>query len=189
MGRGECGVFCGVNFFYLSAGFISIFKAGRVLNSLIIPLDLHLMMLTFNKYYFLLAILLFTTEVLIALYVKAGFIRHYFGDFLVVILLYCFVKGFLKISVIKTATGVLLFAYFIEMLQYLGFVKLIGLENNLFANVVLGNYFEWADMLAYSLGIIVVLGAENFKIILRVIINGKPEMNSCNNKIKRSKLN
>jgi len=119
-------------------------------------------MLTFNKKYFLLAVLLFITEVLIAIYFKVGFIRHYFGDFLVVILIYCFVKSFLKISVLKAAIGVLLFAYFIELLQYLNFVKWIGLGDNRLANVVLGNYFEWADMLAYTVGILFVLGIEKF---------------------------
>lgn len=117
-------------------------------------------MLTLNKNYFLLAVLLFITEVLIAVYFQAGFIRHYFGDFLVVILIYCFVKSFLKISVIKAAIGVLLFAYFIELLQYLNFVKWIGLGDNRMANVVLGNYFEWADMVAYTLGVLFVLVME-----------------------------
>jgi len=119
-------------------------------------------MFIFNKNYFLTAGILFITEVLIALYVKAGFIRHYFGDFLVVILIYCFVKSFLKISILKAAIAVLLFAYFIEFLQYLNFVKWIGLGDNRLVNVVLGNYFEWADMLAYTLGILFVLGVEKF---------------------------
>jgi len=50
------------------------------------------MKLTFNKYYFALAALLFVTEVLIARYVTNNFIRSYFGDVLVVILIHCFVK-------------------------------------------------------------------------------------------------
>lgn len=116
--------------------------------------------LTFNKNYFFLAVLLFIIEVLIATFLRSGFIRHYFGDFLVVILLYCLVKSFLNIPVIYAAIGVLLFAYFIELLQYLDFLKRIGLENIRLANVVLGNYFEWADMLAYTLGILFVLAAE-----------------------------
>lgn len=117
-------------------------------------------MFTFNKRYFFIAVILFITEVLIATFLKTGFIRHYFGDFLVVILIYCFVKSFLKIPVLTAAMGVLVFAYFIELLQYLEFVKWIGLEENQMANVVLGNYFEWADMLAYTLGILFVLGVE-----------------------------
>ena len=80
-------------------------------------------MFSFNPKYFLLTILLFVTEVLIAVYLHDGFIRPYFGDFLVVILIYCFVKSFANIPVIKTAVGVLLFSYFVEMTQYFKLVK------------------------------------------------------------------
>lgn len=119
-------------------------------------------MLTFNKNYFIFAVLLLVIEVLIATFLKAGFIRHYVGDFLVVMLIYCFVKSFF-IPVFPAIIGVLLFAYFIEFLQYLNFVKSIGLGNNKLANVVLGNYFEWADVVAYTLGIIAVLGVEKMR--------------------------
>lgn len=119
-------------------------------------------MFTFNKNYFLSAVILFILEVLIATFLETGFIRHYFGDFLVVILIYCFLKSFLKISVLKASIWVLIFAYFIELLQYLDFVKWIGLGDNRLANVLLGNYFEWADMLAYTLGILLVIGVENY---------------------------
>ena len=124
-------------------------------------------MLTFNKRYFLLTVILFVTEVLIATFLKTGVIRHYVGDFLVVILTYGFVKSFLKVPVIYAAIGVLLFAFFIELLQYFNFIKLIGLENNRLVNVVLGNYFEWADILAYTLGITAVLLAEKNNLIYR----------------------
>lgn len=117
-------------------------------------------MIIFNKKYFSFAVLLFIIEVLIATFLKSGFIRHYFGDFLVVILIYCFVKSFLNVSVFTAAVGVLLFAYFIEMLQYLNFVKWVGLGDNRLANVVLGNYFEWVDMLAYTAGILLVILVE-----------------------------
>ncbi len=122
-------------------------------------------MFTFNKKYFLGTIILFLIEVLIATFFETGFIRHYVGDFIVVILIYCFVRSFLIIPVLPAAIGVLFFAYFIEILQYLEFVKWISLENNRFANVVLGNYFEWADMLAYTLGIAVVIISEKLSSI------------------------
>ena len=70
-------------------------------------------MFSFNPKYFFLTVLLFVTEVLIALYLNDGFIRPYFGDFLVVMLIYCFVKSIANLPVIKTAVGVLLFSYFV----------------------------------------------------------------------------
>jgi glucan phosphoethanolaminetransferase (alkaline phosphatase superfamily) len=119
------------------------------------------MKVQFNGKYFALAILIFIIEVLIALYVHDQIIRPYIGDVLVVILIYCFVKAFFNFPVIKTAIGVLLFSYAVETLQYFEFVKLIGLEKNRLANVVIGNYFAWMDILAYSLGIVIVLLAEH----------------------------
>ena len=117
-------------------------------------------MFSFNPKYFLLTILLFVTEVLIAVYLHDGFIRPYFGDFLVVILIYCFVKSFANIPVIKTAVGVLLFSYFVEMTQYFKLVKWLGLQHSKLAVVVLGNAFAWTDMVAYTLGIGAILLVE-----------------------------
>lgn len=126
-------------------------------------------MLRFHKGYFLLAALLFVTEVLIALLMNDRFIRPYFGDFLVVILMYSFIRSFLQISVVKLAIAVLLFAYIIEILQYLNLVKLLGLQDSKFANTVIGNSFEWTDMLAYTFGIAVVIFIE--KCIAKKAIN------------------
>ena len=98
-------------------------------------------------------ILLFLTEVLIAMYVHDNFIRPYVGDFLVVILLYCFACSFIQAPVVPMALAVLLFSYLIETLQYFNAVQLLGLGNSRLANVVLGNYFTWADIISYTLGI------------------------------------
>ncbi len=114
----------------------------------------------FHKTYFILTILLFLTEVFIALYVHDSFIRPYFGDVLVVILIYCFVKSFLKVPMLPLAIGVLLFAFLVETLQYFDIVKKLGLENSKLANVVIGNSFAWADIWCYVAGIAIVLAAE-----------------------------
>jgi hypothetical protein len=114
-------------------------------------------MLTFNKKFFLFAIILFVIEVLIALFVRDNFVRPYFGDYLVVILIYCAIRTFIKAPVINIAIGVLLFSYLIEVLQYFRLVDRIGLQDNLVAKTVIGYGFEWKDILAYTLGIITVL--------------------------------
>lgn len=111
------------------------------------------MKLRFNYIYFILTILIFITEVLIAIYLHDGFIRPYVGDFLVVILIYCFVRSFLQAPVIPVALAVLAFSYLVEIMQYFNLVKLIGLEHSRIANIVIGNYFTWTDILSYTLGI------------------------------------
>ena len=119
-------------------------------------------MIRFHKIYFLLAILLFITEVLIALYVKDAIIRPYVGDFLVVMLVYCSIRAFLNFSVRSTAIFTLLFAYAVEIAQYLNMLKWLGLENNRFARIVLGSSFEWIDMLAYTLGAVFIIIVEKY---------------------------
>lgn len=118
-------------------------------------------LLTFNKYYFLLFLLVFVTEVLIALYVRDSFVRPYLGDVLVVILIYCFVRSFLKINVWPAAIGVLLFAFAVEFAQYLNLVDVLDLQHSRLARTVIGTSFSWLDMLTYVVGIVIVIVTEN----------------------------
>ncbi len=121
-------------------------------------------MLTFSKKYLILTLLLFLTEVLIALFAHDKIIRPYFGDLLVVILLYCLVKSFINWSITITALSALLFSYLVETLQYFHLVHRLGLDHSKIANIVIGNYFAWADILAYTLGILIVLGIEKLNL-------------------------
>jgi hypothetical protein len=114
-------------------------------------------MFKFKIKYLILAAILFIIEVLIAIYVHDNFIRPNVGDFLVVILLYCLIRGIFDIKVSKAAVFVLIFAFIVEFLQYLHIVQVLGLQNNKIARVVIGNSFSWLDLLCYTLGILFVL--------------------------------
>lgn len=116
--------------------------------------------LHFNLRYFLLFLLLFFIEVLIALYSHHSVLRAYIGDVLVVILIYCFIKAFFKLPVLVTAISVLLFSYIIEMLQYFNIVEVLGLQHYPLARTVIGTSFSWLDILSYTAGIIIVLIVE-----------------------------
>ncbi|GCC50098.1 DUF2809 domain-containing protein [Chryseotalea sanaruensis] len=117
-------------------------------------------MIRFSKTYFIIALLIFVVEVLIALFIRDRIIRPYLGDVLVVILIYCFIKSFLSWPYQLTAMGVLLFSFFIEWLQSINFVEKIGLKHSTLANTIIGNSFAWLDILAYIVGIIIVLVIE-----------------------------
>ena len=119
-------------------------------------------MLTFNKNYFGLAILIFTIEVLIALFVRDNFVRPYLGDVLVVILIYCFVKSFLRLPVFMLALLVLAFSFTIEFLQYLNIVEKLGLQKSAIARTVIGTSFVWIDLVAYMAGIAIILVVEKY---------------------------
>ena len=117
-------------------------------------------MLSFSFRYFLFALALFLIEVFIALYVHDSFIRPYVGFYLVVMLMYCAVRTFIKITPVKLAIGVLLFSYVIEVLQYFSIVDRLGLSDNNLAKTVIGFGFEWIDLLAYTLGVATILVLE-----------------------------
>src|SRR5262245_36912847 len=120
-------------------------------------------MITFNLRFFLFALALFITEVLIALFIHDRFIRPYGGDYLVAILIYCSVRTVIKSSPLKISIGVLLFSYLIETLQYFKIVDRLGLAGNMVAKIVIGYGFEWLDLLAYTLGILTVLFLEKLR--------------------------
>lgn len=124
-------------------------------------------MLKFNKHYFISTIILLCIEVFIAEYMHDAFIRPYGGDFLVVIMIYCFVKSFLNAPVFSTAYAVLIFAYVVELSQYFHLVRVIGLERSKIALLFFGDHFSVTDLLAYTLGIIVVIFTENMRLSLK----------------------
>jgi SanA protein len=114
-------------------------------------------LLTFNKIYFLLFIIFLFLEIAIAAFLKTGFIRYTFGDYLVVILLYCFIKSFFSIKPTRAATIALLIAYGVETLQFFNLLQLLGLESNTLAKLILGSTFHFEDIIAYTLGIFTIL--------------------------------
>ncbi|MGZ3757830.1 MAG: ribosomal maturation YjgA family protein [Mucilaginibacter sp.] len=111
----------------------------------------------FYKGYFLLAVILFAIEVYIGTYMHDAIIRPYGGDFLVVILIYCFVKSFFNTSPFVTACRVLAFAYVVEVSQYFHLVTLLGWEHSKAAAIIMGTSFSFTDLLMYTLGIGAVL--------------------------------
>jgi Protein of unknown function (DUF2809) len=117
-------------------------------------------LLKFNSKYFLCAIILFVIEIMIAKFAHDKIIRPYVGDFLVVILIYCLVKAFFNTPVFVTAIAVLLFSYAVETAQYFNIVNMLGLQNSRLAKIIIGSSFEWADLVVYTAGILVVVVTE-----------------------------
>ena len=98
--------------------------------------------------------ILLLIEILIARFVNDNFIRPYLGDFLVVILLYCFLMAISRISVLKGLFVVLLFSFAVEFFQLINIVKVLQYQPPQVVMIVLGSSFSVWDLLAYSLGII-----------------------------------
>lgn len=111
------------------------------------------MRLKLKKTYLTIALSLFHIEIAIALFLKTGFIRHTFGDFLVVILLYAIFRGLTDLSVRASSLVVLLIAYGIEFLQLTTFLAYFNLQDSYTAKLIFGSTFQVTDLVAYTLGI------------------------------------
>jgi hypothetical protein len=100
-------------------------------------------------------ILLFVVEVIIATKLNGHhFIRAYFGDFLVVMLVYCAVKAFWNVQPKRLAIGVFLFACVIELAQLFHLADVLHLTG--WARVVLGTSFSFHDILMYAAGCVAI---------------------------------
>ena len=108
----------------------------------------------FNYKYFLTTVFLILVEVSIAtIFKNIVWLRSYFGDVLVVILIYTFVLSFFDVkNKMILNLGIFIFACIIEFAQYYHFGELLGFKNNKIAMIVLGNSFSWVDILCYAIG-------------------------------------
>jgi hypothetical protein len=118
----------------------------------------------FKRNYFLISLALLLIEIMIGAFLHDRLIRPYAGDFLVVILLYCFVRAFLNLRVVPVAAGVLLFSYFIEWTQYLKLADHLQLGHHSLSRILLGDYFSWTDMLCYTAGFLTAVALERIQI-------------------------
>lgn len=116
-----------------------------------------------NKKYLLIAVIFLIIEILIAVFVHDAFVRPFLGDMLVVILIYTFIKAFIKISYLKAAFIVWIFAILVEVSQHFNLIGILGLQDSEMGKAVLGNSFSWMDILMYSLGIILILFVEKLR--------------------------
>lgn len=115
--------------------------------------------LTFSLKYFLLSILLFFIEVLIAtVFRDIFFVRAYLGDVIVVILLYTLVKSFVIIKDNrKLILGIFIFSCIIEWAQYFHIADKLGFPPGSIMYVIVGNSFSWVDIACYAAGCLLLL--------------------------------
>ena len=95
---------------------------------------------------------LLLAEIGIALFVHDGFIRPYFGDVLVTVLLCCLCRVAFPKGIKWLPLYVFLFAAFVEAMQYVDLVALLGWENNVILSIIMGRSFSYVDMICYGAG-------------------------------------
>ena len=101
-------------------------------------------------------------EIYIAVCVNGGFVRHYLGDVLAVILLYAFVRAIFSVTPSNLALKIFAFAATLELAQYFGAVQILGIENKIL-KIMIGGTFDFADLLCYAVGCILAGAAEKFE--------------------------
>ena len=97
-------------------------------------------------------LIIFLTELLIALFVRDRFVRPYVGDMLVVVLIYTFIRVFLPEKPRVLPVYVLMFSTAVELMQGLRIVEALGLQNDPFFSVLIGTTFDPKDIACYAVG-------------------------------------
>ncbi|MGM9474870.1 DUF2809 domain-containing protein [Pedobacter sp. GSP4] len=115
------------------------------------------MKLTFSSKFLFIFLAILIIEILIAKYLHDAFIRPFGGDVLVVVLIYAFLRTFLKTNNKKLALGILVFACLIELFQKLHYVRWFGWEHNKLMCTLLGTSFSYYDLLAYFVGYLIII--------------------------------
>lgn len=110
--------------------------------------------------YALVFFLLLLTEILIALYVHDNFIRPYFGDVLVTILLCCLCRIVVPKGIPALPLYLFIFSAFVEFSQYFQLVKFLGLENNKLLSTIMGTTYSTVDLVCYGVGCFIFWAAE-----------------------------
>ena len=108
------------------------------------------------------AILILETEIYIAICVKGGFVRHYAGDVLAVILLYALTRAIFSAPPLNLPLKIFAFAAALELAQYFGAVQILGIENKIL-KVMIGGTFDFADLLCYAAGCVLAGISEKFE--------------------------
>ena len=101
-------------------------------------------------------------EIYIAICVKGGFVRHYAGDVLAVILLYALARAAFSEPPSNLPLKIFAFAAALELAQYLSAVQILGVENKIL-KVMIGGTFDFVDLLCYAAGCVLAGGAEKFE--------------------------
>ncbi|MDP2688303.1 MAG: DUF2809 domain-containing protein [Aequorivita sp.] len=120
------------------------------------------------KNYFIAFSTLFLVEFAIAYFHFNPFIRGFLGDVLVILLLYSFLKIFIRNNILKTAVFVLGFAYFVELLQFFKLAEKFNIQSEILLTLI-GSVFDFYDLVAYSIGFLLILLIEKYSLKMKTL--------------------
>ena len=121
------------------------------------------MKLGISRGYLFAFLILFIVIVLIAVFGTSGFIRDHFGDILIVILIYCFIKSFVRNRMKWLPLAIFIFSVLVEIGQYFDIVERLGLADIAIARIAIGMTFDPWDILMYFIGCVLLYLFEVYK--------------------------
>ena len=110
------------------------------------------MKINLNLKYLLATLTLLLLIIYIAIYIPGGFIRDHFGDIIIVIFIYCFIKSFITTESKWLIPGIFIFATLVEIGQYFNMVYHLGLYDISIARIAIGTTFDIWDIVMYFIG-------------------------------------
>ena len=108
------------------------------------------------------AAMILAVEIYIATCIKGGFVRHYAGDVLAVILLYALARAAFSVPPLNLPLKIFAFAAALELAQYFGAVQILGVESKIL-KIMIGGTFDFADLLCYAAGCVMAGAYEKFE--------------------------
>ena len=119
-----------------------------------------------------LATVLVIVEYCIAYYLSTGFIRTVLNDVFIAMLVYSVVRAFSSWSPIRLGVSVWIFTLLVEVSQLFQLTEHLGLPRTQETLMVFGNTFDWRDVLAYTVGIFIVVAIDR-SMCLKKVENSK----------------
>ncbi len=110
-----------------------------------------------RKYYFIWSAVLLITEILIgSVFKNFHWLRAYGGDILVIPLIYCLVRIFLKVLPRLMPFLMCCIGFLAETAQYFHLSDRLGFERGSLMSIIIGTSFSWMDILCYIAGMILI---------------------------------
>ena len=131
-------------------------------------------MIKFSLKFSIVTLCLLVTEICIAVFLKDGFIRYTFGDFLATILVYCAIKSIFNLKTKYIAFITLSIAFTLEAFQYFNLLEVLNLHQHKLLRIVMGSHFSWEDILAYTLGVLCMYFIDKYKTAHPELTQNKP---------------
>lgn len=110
-------------------------------------------------------VILLIIEIYIGVFVHDKIIRPFVGDALIVLVIYFFIRSFIK-KLRFLPVYVFLFACVIEIGQYFNLISILHMENFKFARIIIGATFDFKDIFSYLIGTIFIYVYETLEVMV-----------------------